>query len=226
MSVVLCLPAHLRVSTAASRGRPPTGTRQYSKSTGIPTTPSDCDVNYVGEGSGGEAAMDPEGTEGGEALDDDDDNDEPAETAVCAFVANNLSAGSNRGSWKPLQKGWKRNEKKEPRRVGDPPLSFGEFIRAHPQDPHPRTNRGDPAGTHRDPPAEARQDPLEDVHQVDPSEVDPLAGEDPLDRVGPAEALLEDPLGTPTAHGRMVARRPLGGGSSGSAGGSSPSSAR
>ena len=29
MSVVLCLPAHLRVSTAASRGRPPTGTRQY-----------------------------------------------------------------------------------------------------------------------------------------------------------------------------------------------------
>ena len=29
MSVVLCLLAHLRVSTAASRGRPPTGTRQY-----------------------------------------------------------------------------------------------------------------------------------------------------------------------------------------------------
>ena len=28
VSVVLCLPAHLRVSTAASRGRPPTGTRQ------------------------------------------------------------------------------------------------------------------------------------------------------------------------------------------------------
>ena len=27
MSVVLCLPAHLRVSAAASRGRPPTGTR-------------------------------------------------------------------------------------------------------------------------------------------------------------------------------------------------------
>ena len=29
MSVVLCLPAHLRVSTAASRGRPPTGTRHW-----------------------------------------------------------------------------------------------------------------------------------------------------------------------------------------------------
>ena len=93
----------------------------------------DRDVNYVGEGSGGESAMDPAGTEGGEALDDDDDDDEPAETGVCAFVANNLSAGSNRGSWKPLQKGWKKKEKKEPRRIGDPPLSFGEFIRAHPE---------------------------------------------------------------------------------------------
>ena len=47
--------------------------------------------------------------------------------------ANNLNAGSNRGSWKPLQKGWKQKEKKEPRRIGDPPLSFGEFIRAQPQ---------------------------------------------------------------------------------------------
>ena len=55
----------------------------------------DRDVNHVGEGSGGESAMDPAGTEGAEALDDDDDDDEPAETAVCAFVANNLNAGSN-----------------------------------------------------------------------------------------------------------------------------------
>ena len=90
-------------------------------------------VNYVGEGSGDESAMDPAGTEAGEALDDEDDNDEPAETAVCAFVVNNLSAGSNRGSWKPLQKGWKKKEKKEPRCMGNPPLSFGEFIRPHPQ---------------------------------------------------------------------------------------------
>ena len=95
--------------------------------------PGDRDVNYVGEGSGGEAAMDPAGAEGGEALDDDDDDDEPAEMAVCAFVANNPSAGSNRGSWKPLQKGWKKKEKKEPRRMGDPSLTFGEFIRTHPQ---------------------------------------------------------------------------------------------
>ena len=81
----------------------------------------DRDVNYVGEGSGGESAMDPAATVSGEALDDDDDEDEPAETAVCAFVANNLNAGSNRGSWKPLQKGWKKKEKKEPRRMDDPP---------------------------------------------------------------------------------------------------------
>ena len=93
----------------------------------------DRDVNYVGEGSGGESAMDPAGADGDEALDDDDDNDEPAEAAVCAFVANNLNTGSNRGSWNPLRKAWKKKENKDPRRIGDPPLSFGEFIRAHPQ---------------------------------------------------------------------------------------------
>ena len=93
----------------------------------------DRNVNFVGEGSGGEAAMDPTDTGGGEGLDDDDEDDEPAETAVYAFVANNLHKGGNRGSLKPLRQGWKKREKKEPRRVGDPPLSFGEFIRAHPQ---------------------------------------------------------------------------------------------
>ena len=96
--------------------------------------PGDRDVNYVGEGPGGEAAMDPAGAGGDETLVDDDDDDEPAEVAVCAFVANNLSAGSKQGSWKPLQPGWKNKEKRDPRRIGDPPLSFGEFIRAHPQD--------------------------------------------------------------------------------------------
>ena len=95
--------------------------------------PGDRDVNYVREVPGGEAAMDPAGADGDEALDDDKDDDEPAEMAICAFVANNLDAGSNPGSWKPLQKGWKKKEKKDPRRIGDPPLSFGEFIRAHPQ---------------------------------------------------------------------------------------------
>ena len=95
--------------------------------------PGDHDVNYVGEGPGGEAAMDPAGADGDEALVDNDDDDERAEMAVCAFVANNLNAGSNRGSWKPLQKGWKKKEKKDPRRIGNPLLSFGGFIRAQPQ---------------------------------------------------------------------------------------------
>ena len=61
---------------------------------------------------------------------------------------------------------------------------------------------------------------------MDPPEADPLAEEDPLDRAGPAEALLEDPLATPTAHREMVSRRPPGGGSSSSAGKSRHSSAR
>ena len=92
--------------------------------------------------------------------------------------------------------------------------------------PHPTTHRGDLVETHRDPLAEDHQDPLEDAHQVDPPEADPLAEEDPLDRAGPAEALLEDPLGTATTHQGTATRMPPGGGFSTSAGGSSPSSAR
>ena len=61
---------------------------------------------------------------------------------------------------------------------------------------------------------------------MDPPEADLRAGEDPLDRADPAKALLEDPLGTPTAHQKTVTRRPLCGGSSTSAGGSRPSSMR
>ena len=49
--------------------------------------PGDRDVNYVGEGPGGEDTMDPAGAGGDEILVDDDDDDEPAEVAVCAFVA-------------------------------------------------------------------------------------------------------------------------------------------
>ena len=91
---------------------------------------------------------------------------------------------------------------------------------------HPRTQRGDPAETHRDPLAEDHQDPLEDANQVDPLEADHRAGEDPLDRADPAEALLEDPLGTPTTHQGTATQIPPGGGLSTSAGGSSSSSAR
>ena len=72
---------------------------------------------------------------------------------------------------------------------------------------HPRTHRGDPAETHRNPVAEDHQDPLEDAHQVDPLEADNRAGEDPLDRADPAEALLEDPLGTPTTNQGTATRR-------------------
>ena len=97
-------------------------------------TALDRDINYVGEGSGGESAMHPAGTKAGEALNDEDDDHEPSETAVCVFVANNLNARSNRESWKPLQKGLKKKEKKEPRRIGDPPLSFGS---PRPHRPHP-----------------------------------------------------------------------------------------
>ena len=92
--------------------------------------------------------------------------------------------------------------------------------------PHPRTHRGDRAETHRDPLAEDHQDPLEDARQVDPLEADHRAGEDPLDRGDPAEALLEDHLGTPTTHQGTATRMPPDGGLSTSAGGSSPSSAR
>ena len=77
--------------------------------------------------------MDPAKADGNEALHDDDDDHEPAEMAVCAFVANNLNAGSNQGKLEPPQQGWKKKEKKDPRRIGNPPLSFEEFIRAHPQ---------------------------------------------------------------------------------------------
>ena len=77
--------------------------------------------------------MDPAGADGDEAIGDDDDDNEPVEVAVCAFLAKKLNTWSNRGSWKPLQKGWRKKGKKDPRRIGDPPLSFAEFVRAHPQ---------------------------------------------------------------------------------------------
>ena len=66
--------------------------------------PGDRDVNYVGEGPGGEAAMDPAGADGDETLVDDDDDNEPAEVAVCAFVANNLSAGSKPETGSPCSR--------------------------------------------------------------------------------------------------------------------------
>ena len=72
-------------------------------------------AHQVGAGSDEEAVMDPAGAQGGECLNDDDDEDDPAETAFCAFVASNLHKGSNRRSWKPLQQGWKKWKKNKPR---------------------------------------------------------------------------------------------------------------
>ena len=114
-----------------------------------------------------------------------------------------------------------------PRRLGGATWTrMKTWTSATRRSPHPRTHRGDPAEAHRDALAEDQQDPLEDAHQVDPPEADLRAGGDPLDRADLAEALLEDPLGTPMTHQGTVTWTPPGGGLSTSAGGSSPSSAR
>ena len=55
-------------------------------------------VHQVCARSDREAVMDPAGAEGGETTKNDDDEDEPAETAACAFGANNLHKGSNLGT--------------------------------------------------------------------------------------------------------------------------------
>ena len=104
----------------------------------------------------------------------------------------------------------------------DDDMDFG-ITRRRPSSDPPRRPRRRPTGT---PWRRTFQDPLEDAHQVDPLEADHRAGEDPLDRADPAEALLEDPLGTPATHQGTVSRMPPGGGLSTSAGESSCSSWR
>ena len=86
----------------------------------------------------------------------------------------------------------------------DDDMDFDHTKKPPSSDP-PRRPGGRPSG------------PLEDAHQVDPLEADQRAGEDPLDRADPAEALLEGPLGTPTTHQGTATRIPPGGGSSTSA---------
>ena len=76
--------------------------------------PGDRDANYVGEGSGGVAAMDPARADGYEALDDSDDDDEPAETAVCPFVANNLNTGRNGEAGSPCRRVGRRRRRRSP----------------------------------------------------------------------------------------------------------------
>ena len=85
----------------------------------------------------------------------------------------------------------------------------------------PRRPGGDPPG----PPGGGPSGPPGGRPPSGPLEADHRAGEDPLDRADPAEALLEDPLETPTTHQGTATRIPPGGGLSTSAGGSSSSSA-
>ena len=44
-----------------------------------------------------------------------------------------LSRRGNRKTSKPLAQGWKKAERQEPRRIGDPPPSLGEFIKTQPR---------------------------------------------------------------------------------------------
>ena len=74
----------------------------------------DRSVCHVGAGSDGEAVMDPAEAEGGEGLVDDDEGDEPAETAVCAFVADDLHKGSNREAGSPFSRVGRREKRRSP----------------------------------------------------------------------------------------------------------------
>ena len=65
-------------------------------------------VHYVGEGSDGAAVMDSAGVEVGEGLNGDDEEDDPANTAVSVFLPKALHKGGNQGSWKLLEDGKKR----------------------------------------------------------------------------------------------------------------------
>ena len=97
-----------------------------------------------------------------------------------------------------------------------------EITKKRPSSDPPRRHGGDPTG----PPGGGPSGAPGGRPPGGPPEADPLAEEDPLDRAGPAEALLEDPLGTPTTHQGTATRIPPGGRLSTSAGGSSSSSAR
>ena len=77
-------------------------------------SPGDCDVNHVGEGPGGEAAMEPAGADGNVALDDDDDDNESAEMAVCAFVTSNLNARATGEAGSPCRRVGRRRRRRIP----------------------------------------------------------------------------------------------------------------
>ena len=98
-----------------------------------------------------------------------------------------------------------------------------DITRKRPSSDPPRRPGGDPPG----PPGGGRSGPPGGCPPSGPPcRRTTGGGEDPLDRADPAEALLEDPLGTPTTHQGTATRMPPSGGLSTSAGGSSSSSAR
>ena len=89
----------------------------------------------------------------------------------------------------------------------DEDMDFGYTEKPPSSDP-PRRPGGDPPG----PPRGGPSGPPEGRPPGGTPGGGPPGGEDPLDGPGPAESLLEDPLGTRTAHRKMVARYPPGGG--------------
>ena len=103
----------------------------------------------------------------------------------------------------------------------DDDMEFG-ITRKRPSSDPPRRPGGDPPG----PPGGGPSGPPGGRPPSGPPGGGPPGGGGPLDRADPAEALLEDPLGTPTTHQGTATRIPPGGGLSTSAGGSLPSSAR
>ena len=80
-------------------------------------------ARQVGAGSDGEVVMDAAEAKGGKGLDNEDNEYEPTENAVCAFVDNSPTREAIREAGSPFQEGLKKREKKEPRQVGHPPLS-------------------------------------------------------------------------------------------------------
>ena len=103
----------------------------------------------------------------------------------------------------------------------DDDMDFG-ITKKRPSSDPPRQPGGDPPG----PPGGGPSGSPGGRPSSGPPGGGPPGGGGPLDRADPAEALLEDPLGTPTTHQGTATRIPPGGGLSTSAGGSFPSSAR
>ena len=96
--------------------------------------PGDRDVNYVGEGPGGEAAMDPAGAGGDETLVDDDDDDEPARSGRLCLPGQQPQRGEQTGKLEAPAAGLEEAGEEGPSpHWATLRCPLGEFIRAHPQ---------------------------------------------------------------------------------------------